>query len=96
MNQLNSVLIEGEVAVVPEMTNNSCKFIIKSKGFYTKLDELKEYISYFKIRCYGRLAQICNTGLVEGRGVRIVGHLQQTKIDGKTVIIAEHVEVKPS
>jgi single-stranded DNA-binding protein len=97
MNNLNSVLIEGKVLYDLDTTGTISKFIIESRGFYHsyKTNELTEYISNFSIKCYGRLAEICNKDLVAGKEIRVVGHLAQKKLDGKTWIIAEHVEIKP-
>lgn len=97
MNNLNSVLIEGKVLHDLDTTGTISKFIIESKGFYYsyKTNELTENILYSNIKCYGRLAEMCNKNLVAGKEIRVVGHLAQKKLDGRTWIIAEHVEIKP-
>jgi len=58
---------------------------------------LMEDSSNFDVICYGRIADICAVQLHKGRGVRVVGRLQEYRWQdvSKIYIIAEHVEFKP-
>jgi single-strand DNA-binding protein len=107
MNNLNSILIEGELSENPEYkeTNKGtpvCTFIIKTKRFYKKDSQFEEENNYFEIEVWGKLAELCNNNLIKGSGVRVVGRLKQyfEDFDGKEIskvkVIGEHVEFKPS
>jgi single-strand DNA-binding protein len=107
MNNLNSILLEGNLVRDPEINQTPkgtpvCKFSIASNRFYKLDDEFQKEVSFFDITTWSRLAEVCGEYLKKGRGVRIVGRLKQDRwsgIDGKTkskvYIIAEHVEFKP-
>lgn len=106
MNNLNSVLIEGNLVKDPERFdfNNGimAKFGIGVNRYYRNAakEPVKE-TSFITIQTWGALAEGCCRYLKKGRGVRVVGRLKQEKWnDGKIsrdrhVIVAEHVEFKP-
>jgi single-strand DNA-binding protein len=105
MNNLNSILIEGNVTKDPDIfvtTNGTslCKFPIASNRiFRNKEQELTEETSFIIIETWGGLAEHCGTYLLKGQRVRIVGRLKQERWQNEEnqhrerfVIVAEHVE----
>lgn len=106
MNDLNSVLIEGNLTHDPELTYTPkgtplCKLAIAANRYYKSEDDLQNEVSYFDIECWGRQAENCGEYLSKGRGIRVVGRLKQERWESmgatrsKIVIVAEHVEFKP-
>ncbi len=107
MNNLNSILIEGNLVRDPELSYTTkgtalCKFAVASNRSYKQDQEIQKEVSFFDITTWNRLAEVCGEYLKKGRGVRVVGRLKQdrwTDPDGKphsrVFIIAEHVEFKP-
>jgi len=107
MNNLNSVLIEGNLVRDPELSYTSkgtavCKFAVACNRAFKQDDQLQKEVSYFDVSTWTRLAEVCGEYLKKGRGVRVVGRLKQdrwTDSDGKphsrVGIVAEHVEFKP-
>jgi len=106
-NDLNSVLIEGNLVSDPELAYKPngtpvAKLRIASKRCYKTEDEYGQEISLFEIIVYDRKGEVCQEKLRKGRGVRVVGRLKQERwqeADGsdreKIIIVAEHVEFKP-
>ncbi len=105
MNNLNSILIEGNVTKDPDIFvttngNSLCKFPIASNRVYRNKDqELTEETSFIIIETWGGLAEHCGTYLQKGQRVRIVGRLKQERWQNEDnqhrdrfVIVAEHVE----
>jgi single-strand DNA-binding protein len=107
MNNLNSILIEGNLVRDPELSYTTkgtavCKFSVACNRYFKQDDETQKEVSYFDVSCWTRLAEVCGEYLKKGRGVRVVGRLKQdrwTDADGKghsrIEIVAEHVEFKP-
>jgi len=108
MNNLNSVLIEGNIVADPELQTTSegksiCMFSVASDRFSKKGEEIEKETSFFDIVSYSRLAESCADLGKKGRGVRAVGRLKQDRwtdpFNGQAmsriVIIAEHVEFRP-
>ena len=107
MNNLNSLLIEGNLVKDPELSYTPkgtavCKFTVASNRFFKQEQETQKEVSYFDVTTWARLAEVCGEYLKKGRGVRVVGRLKQdrwTDPDGKTrsriFVVAEHVEFKP-
>lgn len=105
MNQLNSVIVEGNLTQDPDLTYTPkgsavTHFTIASNRFYKQEGERKEEVGYFSVESWNRLAETCAEYLQKGRGVRVVGRLKQDrwKQNGqsrsKIVIVAEHVEFR--
>lgn len=107
MNQLNSLIIEGNITRKPEekMTPNGykvCIIPIAVNRFYKNIKgEGVNEVSYFDIEAFGKLAETCVEKCEVGRGLRVVGRLKQNRWknnDGKSTskvsIIAEHIEYK--
>jgi single-strand DNA-binding protein len=107
MNNLNSILIEGNLVHDPLFRKTAkgtpiCTFSIASNRFYRGNNGLEKEVSYFDIESWGKLAESCQKLGHKGRGVRVVGRLKQerwTDTDGKPhskiSIVAEHVEFRP-
>lgn len=109
MNNLNSVLVEGVLVADPKLNYNAkkrpvCEFTINSERYFKDSSEggMIEDSSNFDVVCWGELAEVCAGQLHKGKGVRVVGRLQEYKqlmecdqLESKIHIIAEHLEFKP-
>ncbi len=107
MNNLNSILLEGNLVRDPEISYTTkgtavCTFSVACNRYYKQGEELEEEVSYFEVTAWNRLAEVCKEYLAKGRGVRVVGRLKQDrwedpegKTRSKVHIVAEHVEFKP-
>jgi single-strand DNA-binding protein len=109
MNNLNSILIEGNLIRDPALRHTPkgtavCTFTIASNRFGRKDvgEKPEKEESFFDIETWGKLAESCGSHGHTGRGVRVVGRLKQyrwTGADGKQqsriIILAEHVEFRP-
>jgi single-strand DNA-binding protein len=107
MNQLNSILIEGNLTKDPDLNSTKsgtsvCNFSLASNRYYKKNGEGQNEVSFFDVETWSKLAENCGEYLKKGRGVRVVGRLKQDRwvdTEGKTrtkvKIVAEHVEFKP-
>ena len=100
MNNLNSILIEGTVDGEVIFKDISSKhkevfFAIESIRKFKYEDEVVENKIFVRVKATGRLAEVCNSYLKEGSGVRIVGRLDQNS-EGCMFVLAEHVEFKPT
>jgi single-strand DNA-binding protein len=108
MNNLNSILIEGNLTRDPEIkyANNgtACgSMSIATNRYYKKDNNYETEVSYLDVKCYGKLAEVCDQYLKKGRGIRVVGRLKQERWQtkdtnenrSKVVIVAEHIEFKP-
>jgi single-strand DNA-binding protein len=109
MNNLNSVLIEGDLMRDPELSYTRegaavCTFTVASQRCYKQDEKFEKEVSCFDVTTQSRLAEICGEYLKKGRGVRIVGRLKQVlgpqgedglHVPAKVIIVAEHVEFKP-
>lgn len=106
MNDLNSVLIEGNltrdpvVAATPRGTP-VCNFSVASNRYYKVEGEKQEEVSFFDVETWSKLAERCGDELHKGRGVRVVGRLKQDRWSdkegnprSKTKIVADHVEFR--
>jgi single-strand DNA-binding protein len=107
MNNLNSILIEGNMVRDPTLRTTPkgtavCHFSLASNRFFKQDSGLEKEVSFFEVETWARLAEACNNLGKKGRGVRVVGRLKQdrwTGNDGKphsrVAIVAEHVEFRP-
>jgi single-strand DNA-binding protein len=107
LNNLNSVLIEGNLVRDPELKYTPkgsavCDFVLASNRYFKQDEETQKEVSFFEVTTWARLAEVCGEYLKKGRGVRVVGRLKQdrwTSPEGqarsKIQIVAEHVEFKP-
>jgi len=107
MNNLNSILIEGNMVRDPRYSTTSrgtplCTFSLASNRFFRQDNGYEREVSFFDVETWAKLADTCNNMGKKGRGVRVVGRLKQdrwTGTDGKPrsriSIVAEHVEFRP-
>jgi single-strand DNA-binding protein len=107
MNNLNSILIEGNLVRDPELSYTPkgtalCKITVACNRSYKQDEEIQKEVSFFDVTVWQRQAEACAEYLKKGRGVRVVGRLKQdrwTDPDGKVrsrvFVVAEHVEFKP-
>jgi single-strand DNA-binding protein len=107
MNNLNSVLIEGNLVRDPTYKETAkgtpvCTFSIASSRFFKQDSGLEKEVSFFDVETWAKLAEQCYNLGHKGRGVRVVGRLKQdrwTDGDGKArskvSIVAEHAEFRP-
>lgn len=107
MNDLNSILIEGNLTQDPELKYTTkgtalCSLSIAVNRYYKSEEETKQETAFLDVECWGRIAETCSQHLSKGRGVRIVGRIKQDRweqdgyIRSKVIIVAEHVEFKPA
>ncbi|MDR1218244.1 MAG: single-stranded DNA-binding protein [Treponema sp.] len=107
MNNLNSILIEGNLVRDPLLKSTAkgtsvCTFSLASNRFYKQDNMLEKEVSFFDVESWSKLAENCYNLGRKGRGVRVVGRLKQDRWNGpdgklhsKVSIIAEHVEFRP-
>jgi single-strand DNA-binding protein len=109
MNNLNSVLLEGNLVKDPEKVligengRTMARFPIAVNRYYKNGNkEPVEEVLFISTQVWGTLAEGCLTYLQKGRGVRVVGRLRQERWNDKEgqsheriVVVAEHVEFKP-
>ncbi|MDR0512425.1 MAG: single-stranded DNA-binding protein [Treponema sp.] len=106
MNNLNSILIEGNIVRDPLLRNTPkgssvCSFSIASNRYYKQGSGFEKEVGFFEVETWGKLAEACAEHGRKGRGVRVVGRLKQDRwlgSDGKNhtrvAIVAEHVEYR--
>ena len=106
MNNLNSVLIEGNMVRDPLFRSTPkgtsvCNFTIASNRYYRQDSNLEKEVGFFDVEAWGKLADACTHQGRKGRGVRVVGRLKQDRWTGndgkkhvKVAIVAEHVEYR--
>ena len=106
MNQLNSIIIEGELTEDPSipagqsLENCSCLFPIRSRRFIKVEGTSREETHSFTVITHSKVAEGCIHHLKKGRGIRVVGRLVERQPDDFSelplvYITAEHVEFKP-
>jgi single-strand DNA-binding protein len=107
MNNLNSILIEGNIVRDPQFATTPqgtalCTFTIASDRFFKQDNGMEKEVSFFNVETYGKLADNVLRLGSKGRIVRIVGRIKQKcgfDSDGKAlssvVIVAERVEFRP-
>ena len=107
MNNLNSVLVEGNLVRDPSFNRSKrgdpvANFTIASHRYYNSSGVMEKEVSFFDVVAWGARAEAVKLKGVKGRGVRVVGRLKQdrwTEEDGtkrsKIEIYAEHVEFRP-
>jgi single-strand DNA-binding protein len=107
MNNLNSILIEGNLVRDPLLRSTPkgtavCNFTLASNRFFKQDSGYEKEVGFFDVETWSKLAEHCYNQGRKGRGVRVVGRLKQDRWnspDGKThsrvAIVAEHVEFRP-
>lgn len=106
MNQLNSIILEGNVVKKAELTEPKSGFLVcrfplaVNRKTKTPEGEQKEEVSYFDVETYGKMAETSAKFCDKGKGVRVVGRLKQNRWEdnnvkhSKVLVIAEHIEYK--
>ena len=107
MNNLNSILIEGNLVRDPLYKTTPkgtplCTFTLASNRFFKQDSGLEKEVGFFDVESWSKLAENCYNLGRKGRGVRVVGRLKQDRWNGtdgklhsKIAIVAEHVEFRP-
>lgn len=107
MNNLNSILIEGNLVRDPLLRTTPrgtpvCSFTVASNRYYRQDAGMEREVSFFDAQAWGKLGESVSGQGRKGRGVRVVGRLKQERWNGsdgkahsKITIVAEHVEFRP-
>ena len=108
MNNLNSIILEGNLARDPAFMEpapgfKKCMFPLGVNRFYkNRKNEPVDEVSFFEVEAYGKMAEYCSEKAKKGRGVRVVGRLKQDtwkdengKSASRVYVVAEHIEYKP-
>ena len=107
MNNLNSILIEGNLVRDAELRTTPkgtavCTFPIASNRYYKQDTGFEKEVSFFNVEAWAKLAESAGISGRKGSPVRIVGRLRQDrwqdredKPQSKVVIVAEHIEFRP-
>jgi single-strand DNA-binding protein len=107
MNNLNSVLLEGNLVRDPLYKTTPggtvvCSFSVACNRSYKHEGEIEKEVSFFDVEAWAKLAETCRNFGHKGRGVRVVGRLKQTrwtdqegKNHARVIVVAEHVEFRP-
>lgn len=108
MNQLNSVIIEGNVTKQPVSKEPVPGFKVAdftigvNRYSKDKNGNWKEEVSFIPVHVQNKMAEYAVEKAVRGRGIRVVGRLKQDrwktaedKWESRMMVVAEHVEYKP-
>ncbi|MDR0640909.1 MAG: single-stranded DNA-binding protein [Treponema sp.] len=107
MNNLNSILIEGNLVRDPLLRSTPkgtsiCTFTLASNRFFRQDTGMEKEVNFFDVETWAKLAEHCYSQGHKGRGVRVVGRLKQDRWNGtdgrahsRVAIVAEHVEFRP-
>jgi len=107
MNNLNSVLIEGNLVRDPQIRttpkgNSVCELRVASNRYFRIGDVIEREVSFFTVEVWGKMGESCHGRGKKGQGLRVVGRLRQDRFNGedgkpqsKILIVAEHVEFRP-
>ncbi len=109
MNNLNSILVEGNLTHDPDMkvtqTGASvCNFSVATNRYYrNKEKEVIQETLFLSVESWGNLAETCGVYLAKGKKVRVVGRLKQSRWKNeegeekeKYIVVAEHVDFSAS
>jgi single-stranded DNA-binding protein len=101
MNNLNSILLEGNLKADPVAKNNEetktfcTEFFVVSKRFYKDKDgKVAEKDITAKVQTFGELAERMSKDAKKERGIRVVGRIDNDE-KGQVFIVAEHCELRP-
>ena len=89
LNNLNSILLEGNLCRDPELRYTPsdgpspgtplCTLVVSSVRTYKLDGERTEEVSFVEAVTAGKLATVCAEHLTKGRGVRLVGRIKQER-----------------
>jgi single-strand DNA-binding protein len=101
MNNLNSILLEGNLKADPVAKNNEetktfcTEFFVMSKRYYRDAEgKMAEKDITVKIQTFGELAERMQQDAKKERGIRVVGRIDNDA-KGQVYIVAEHCELRP-
>jgi single-strand DNA-binding protein len=106
MNQLNTIIIEGNACRDAELKHSStgtpfCKMSIAINRFYKSGDGFEKEVSFFDVDTFGETAKLCAEKVRKGDEIRITGRLKQNRWTGtdgtsrtSVVIVANNVEFR--
>lgn len=108
MNQLNAIILEGNLVKDPDFKENAGKTGSNVASFTIGVNrkskspsgETIDEVSYFDIETWGAMADNIKQSAKKGQGVRVVGRLKQDVWEDNGVkksrikVVAEHVEYK--
>ncbi len=103
MNQLNTLIIEGNLAQDPTTSTltqkDLCTFSIATNRSYKVKEVIHEEVTFIQVETWGSLAKNCAEYLKKGRPVRVVGRIKQNRwkdTEGnpreRHLVVAEHVD----
>ncbi|MFP4644420.1 MAG: single-stranded DNA-binding protein [Spirochaetales bacterium] len=107
MNNLNSVLVDGNLVADPDYRETTkgtpvCNFRLGSNRYYRIDTELQEEANFFDVETWAKSAERCRDNLGKGRNVRVVGRLKQDRWTddqgakhSRVKIVADHVDFGP-
>jgi single-strand DNA-binding protein len=105
MNNLNSILLEGNLTRDPEKQCEvpvCCSMWIASNRYYKKDNQYEQEVSYFEVKAWNKLGEVCLEHLKKGRGIRVIGRLKQERWEdkegqkhSKVIVLSDHIEFKP-
>ncbi len=108
MNQLNTLIVEGNLVQDPESkvlasSSTVCTFSIAINRSFKVQEKVQEEVCYILIETWGAQAKNCVQYLKKGRAVRVVGRIKQNRWEDKEgnhrerhLIVAEHVDFLPA
>ena len=98
-NNLNSVILEGRIVSITKY-DDRCHFTLLVCRLYRREDKVFCEDHYFNVYAEGKLGEVMNKRLDNGKEVRVVGRLMNVQYVGNNCasveIYAEHIEDKPS
>ncbi|GHU97954.1 single-stranded DNA-binding protein [Spirochaetia bacterium] len=107
MNNLNSVIIEGNLVRDPICKTTTkgtaiTSFPIATNRYFKQGENMEKETSFFDVETWAKLAETCEQLGHKGRGVRVVGRLKQDrwndgegKARSRVTIVAQHIEFRP-
>lgn len=106
MNQLNQIILEGNIVRKPEIKNTAngkklALMTIASNRYVKKQDgEFIQEVYYFDCEAWGNFAETVEEKASKGTACRIVGRLKQDRWKGsdgksysKVAIVCEHIDL---
>lgn len=109
MNQINSIILEGNLTKDPELKElqkglKVCELSLACNR-YTKnsKNEYAKDVDFFRCECWNSVAEYVSANAQKGQAVRVVGRLKQNRWKDKNgkevsniVIGCDHVEIQKS
>ncbi len=103
MNQLNTLIVEGNLVKDPEskeLTNSKvCTFDIGINRSYKSQEKIQQEVTFIQVEAWAGLGESCAQYLKKGRSVRVIGRIKQNRwedAEGKNrdrhIVVAEHID----